>query len=520
MSELVFVLISTFCFLADADQCRADLLQLKHFNTSIPGAKSLIVPTVAKFPADCAGTNADRFYSTLLLKTNGLLFSGQANAAYQIIQWKYKVLPATTLKSKLLKAKISGDVFAALGQADKAKEQYVLLLKLARLKKAIYTQMLVDLLLKKHLKSWQSNGDSKNDAAHDLLNKIIIADSPYLKPAVRADFYQRLFKLDSAAQNYEQSFAYYQQYKIVTDSLFWQDKLMRLKAMQQKFMLAKQRTKAGSTNISRPGVGFYLLEFAGIILAICAFFLCFWKVWDRRKKQKELIVWITRESLLTENAIKELLNDQARLKVETQELLKEAHHKVKNNLQMVMSLLSTQAKYLNNDTAIDVIDESQDRLQTMMIMHQKLYGNEETTEINMVAYIAEIAAYLTAKLAEKGVLPSVKFDVDSILMGNTQAVLAGLFIGEAISNTLKTIDEKTLSCTVSICLSALSPGMIRLSIASQVTSSNIKSCSYNLSGAIMMKALSDQLHGLFQIEQGDGVTVSVEFPYEKEIENY
>lgn len=187
---------------------------------------------------------------------------------------------------------------------------------------------------------------------------------------------------------------------------------------------------------------------------------------------------------------------------------------------MVMSLLSTQAKYLNNGTAIDVIDESQDRLQTMMIMHQKLYGSDETTEIDMVAYIAELAAYLTTKLAEKGVPPTLKFYADPILMGNTQAVLAGLFIGEAISNTLKIIDEKTLSCIVSICLLVSSPGMIRLSIASQTTSLNIKSCSYNLSGAIMMKALSDQLHGFFQIEQVDGVTVSVEFRHEKEVEHY
>ncbi|WP_454801271.1 sensor histidine kinase [Mucilaginibacter phyllosphaerae] len=520
MSKLVFVLISTCCFLADADQCRADLLPLKRFKTRIPVSQSLMVPTIAKFPADSARTNADLFYSTLLLEINGLLFSEHANTAYPIIQRKFKVLPAKTLKSKLLKAKISGDVFAALGQVGKAKVQYVLMLKLARLKKAIYTQMLVDLLLKKHLKSWRSNGYSQNDAAHELLNKIIIADSPYLKPAARADFYRILFKLDSAARNYEQSFAYYQQYKIVTDSLFRQEKQMRLKAMQQKFILAKQRPKAESTNISRAGVDRHSLKFAAVIVAVCAFSLCFWKVWDRRKKQKDLTVWINRETLLTENAIKDLLNDQARLKVETQELLKEAHHKVKNNLQMVMSLLSTQAKYLNNGTAIDVIDESQDRLQTMMIMHQKLYGSDETTEIDMVAYIAELAAYLTTKLAEKGVPPTLKFYADPILMGNTQAVLAGLFIGEAISNTLKIIDEKTLSCIVSICLLVSSPGMIRLSIASQTTSLNIKSCSYNLSGAIMMKALSDQLHGFFQIEQVDGVTVSVEFRHEKEVEHY
>lgn len=516
------VLVNIVFSFIDYDQCRAELVRFSHPAISKYKIDTMRLSTLGIEMSKAQQHNdVDHYYSYLLLTTDHLILSERTNVAYQLLNQRQKLLPASTMQSKLLKAKAFGDVFFALDQPEKARGQYVLMLELARLKKTAYRQLLSDLLVTKHLSSRNSPDAIQNDMANDLVNKIIIADSPYISPASRAIFYLSLFKLDSAANNYKRSFRFYKLYKSVTDSVFRQEKLNRLNYLQQKFKLSeKQENNALKTPRKFSENALFMLECAGIVIAIWACALCFWKLSGRVRKQDDLMSWAAKESLLTEDAIKQLLDDQVKLKIETEELLKEAHHKVKNNLQMVMSLLNTQAMYLSNEAAIDVIDESQDRLQTMMIMHQKHYGNDGTTEIDMVAYIAELAAYLSTKLSEKGIEPQFSVQTDQVLIGNTQAVLIGLFIGEAVSNTLKGINEKTLACAISVRLASLAEDMIRLSITSRISSAIVKSCSYNLNFAIMMKALSDQLKGLFQIEQGDGVTVSVEFHQEKETENY
>ena len=82
------------------------------------------------------------------------------------------------------------------------------------------------------------------------------------------------------------------------------------------------------------------------------------------------------------------------LLTEKEWLLKEIHHRVKNNLQIVMSLLNAQATYLSDEAALSAIQESQHRVQAMALIHQKLYQSEQVARISMPAYIQEVVSYL------------------------------------------------------------------------------------------------------------------------------
>jgi two-component sensor histidine kinase len=114
-------------------------------------------------------------------------------------------------------------------------------------------------------------------------------------------------------------------------------------------------------------------------------------------------------------------------------LLKEIHHRVKNNLQVVMSLLDSQADFLQDKVALSAIQESQHRVQAMALIHQKLYQSESLARIPMRSYIEEVVAYLNDSYSR---YQPIGFDlsVDDIELDVTLAVPLGLIINEAITN--------------------------------------------------------------------------------------
>ena len=89
-----------------------------------------------------------------------------------------------------------------------------------------------------------------------------------------------------------------------------------------------------------------------------------------------------------------LLTGQEQLLAEKERLLREIHHRVKNNLQVVMSLLNSQAASLEDKTALSAIQESQHRIRAMALIHQRLYQSEGLARIQMRPYLQEILAYL------------------------------------------------------------------------------------------------------------------------------
>jgi two-component sensor histidine kinase len=89
-----------------------------------------------------------------------------------------------------------------------------------------------------------------------------------------------------------------------------------------------------------------------------------------------------------------ILSEKDGLLREKEWLLREVHHRVKNNLQIVMSLLNSQVATLQDKAALSAIQDSQNRVQAIALIHQKLYQAEGLARIPMKAYIEEVVAYL------------------------------------------------------------------------------------------------------------------------------
>src|ERR1700754_1738437 len=132
-------------------------------------------------------------------------------------------------------------------------------------------------------------------------------------------------------------------------------------------------------------------------------------------------------------------------------LAKEIHHRVKNNLQMVISLLNAQSEFLNNPSALDAIRESRDRMQAIAIIHQKLYQMENTSDINMRPYVNELVDSINGSINDSERI-NFELDIAHVSLDISRSVPLGLILNEAITNAIKYAYPKNENGTIYISL--------------------------------------------------------------------
>lgn len=210
-----------------------------------------------------------------------------------------------------------------------------------------------------------------------------------------------------------------------------------------------------------------------------------------------------------------LLKRQEDLLTEKEWLLREIHHRVKNNLQIVMSLLYTQSAYLQNSDAIEAIKDSQNRVQAISIIHQKLYNKSSVATIVMADYINDLARYLNTCYDCSRRKIRFREELDAVNLDISQAVPMGLILNEAITNSIKyAFDAQGGEILIKAQLTAPETIMLSVSDNGKGLPTDFSPAETSSLGMEMMKALSKQLGGSFQIKNNHGVVVSVEFKIE------
>ncbi len=132
----------------------------------------------------------------------------------------------------------------------------------------------------------------------------------------------------------------------------------------------------------------------------------------------------------------EEIKSQASLR-EKEMLLKEIHHRVKNNLQVISSMLSMQARNVGDETVLSVLRESQNRVRAMAAVHSMLYKSNNFAEINFGVYIQDMAKQLFSSYNINPEVISLSISVENVLLSIETAIPCGLIINELISNALK-----------------------------------------------------------------------------------
>jgi two-component sensor histidine kinase len=121
---------------------------------------------------------------------------------------------------------------------------------------------------------------------------------------------------------------------------------------------------------------------------------------------------------------------------EKEVLLKEIHHRVKNNLQIISSLLSLQSEKINSENPAKTFRESQDRIRSMALIHEKLYQSKDISRIDFAEYTRSLTAYLfRSYVTGPGI--GIAIDILDVSLGIDKAIPCGLIINELVSNSLK-----------------------------------------------------------------------------------
>ena len=177
---------------------------------------------------------------------------------------------------------------------------------------------------------------------------------------------------------------------------------------------------------------------------------------------------LRRELFERQMAEKELLAADQNLRqslAEKESLLKEIHHRVKNNLQIVSSLLYLQEDYMTDPKGVEILRESQNRVKSMALIHEQLYGTADLAKIDFGRYIQGLTANLFDAYGIDPARIRLNVRADDIALGVDMAVPCGLIINELVSNALKYAFSPHDSGTIDIVIRALAPGRIKIVVA-------------------------------------------------------
>jgi two-component sensor histidine kinase len=143
------------------------------------------------------------------------------------------------------------------------------------------------------------------------------------------------------------------------------------------------------------------------------------------------------ESKRAEEAIRASAEQvQASLR-EKEVLLEEIHHRVKNNLQVVSSLLRLQSAHVQDPAALEMFSESRNRIQSMALVHEKLYQSADLSRVDFAEYVQSLTNLLVSSYRTRAAAVTLRVTVENVLLGIDVAVPLGLLINELVSNCLK-----------------------------------------------------------------------------------
>jgi PAS domain S-box-containing protein len=197
---------------------------------------------------------------------------------------------------------------------------------------------------------------------------------------------------------------------------------------------------------------------------------------------------------------------------EKETLLKEIHHRVKNNLQIINSLLSLQANEITDPVFQEVFRESQHRVRAMALVHEQLYRSNDLARIDFGDYLHNVTSQLAASFGKETIGWSVASDAVSFAIDT--AIPCGLVASELVTNALKHAFVGRSRGSISVTLQREEGTMLALRVADDGVGfpAELDFAAVRSMGASLIRALVSQLGGTLAVERGSGTTIVVRFP--------
>ncbi|MBO9659230.1 MAG: tetratricopeptide repeat protein [Chitinophagaceae bacterium] len=488
--------------------------------------------------------------------TNALLKMGKNQQALALINKTLAEDPPAGNEQRSFILHALGNCYKSLGNFGEAEKNYLQALEASK-KMPGFDAPLHQKVGQFYVETGQYN--KARPYLEDVLNK-----EPAMGAAPKAHLYFLLFRVDSAAGNYISAINYLMQNKALDDSMVQGSKVRQVEELQIKYETEKkeqalqlqekniqlltsqseirqrdlnqaqlellletqandQRTALARVAAEKKDKDILLKEqnisylkketqlkqaslavankvknltLAGIILSIVIILLLYNQFRINQKKNKE----ISKKNISLE-----------RLITEREWLLKEVHHRVKNNLQTIMSLLETHSSYLKDD-ALLAIQNSKHRVFAMSLIHQKLYRIENSSTIDLAIYLPELIHYLADSYDVKNRI-QIRQHIENIELDVSQAIPIGLIFNEAISNSLKYAFPDNRKGEINIKTVRDNEQLIRIVIKDNGIGlpDDWKKRKENSLGLKLMKGLSEDIRATFDVRSDNGTIVQLEF---------
>jgi two-component sensor histidine kinase len=259
-----------------------------------------------------------------------------------------------------------------------------------------------------------------------------------------------------------------------------------------------QKAELGRSNLIRN------ITFVGIFLLSVILFLLF-KSYRNKQRTNRMI---TQKN----STLQQLVADK-------EWLLKEVHHRVKNNLHTVICLLQSQALYLEDD-ALKAIEISRHRIYAMSLIHQKIYQAEDVRTVDMTNYLPEFIRYLRDSFGNPDHI-QFQSTIDPIKLDVSQAIPIALIVNEAVTNAIKYAFPDHRPGTITILLEQLE-GHMKLTVKDNGVGMEevLLDIELNSLGIQLMKGLAREINGAISFDIDQGTRISLIFSLDPLFESH
>jgi PAS domain S-box-containing protein len=257
-----------------------------------------------------------------------------------------------------------------------------------------------------------------------------------------------------------------------------------------------------------------------------------WETRHRRvftNEETDLVLAIARQvSMGIENAqlyekaqqeLAERKRAQDRIQASLQEkevLLKEIHHRVKNNLQVISSLLDMQALSTHNPEAIEVLEDSRHRVKIMAFVHERLYQSEDLASIDVAEYVESLTGHLLTVYEDRAGAVTLELRIDDVVLDLDTAVATGLIINELVSNSLKHAfpSQREGEGAILVALGSLDDDRLELQVRDNGVGlpPDLDVQDSQSLGLRLVNMLTQQLRGALEVDRSAGAAFRITFP--------
>ncbi|MEE9191362.1 MAG: PAS domain S-box protein, partial [Candidatus Aerophobetes bacterium] len=211
--------------------------------------------------------------------------------------------------------------------------------------------------------------------------------------------------------------------------------------------------------------------------------------------------------------------DQIKASLKEKEvLLREIHHRVKNNLQIISSLFNLQSRCIKDKQVLHVFKESRDRIRSMALIHERLYQSKDLARIDFTEYVRGLVANLFQSYKVNPDLIALETSIEEIFLGVDKAIPCGLIIDELVSNSLKYAFPEGRQGKIHIDLDSDKEGKFTL-IVSDSGVGFPKDLDFRKTeslGLELVCTLADQLDGTIDLDRSGGSTFKISFTEPKQ----